>query len=199
MDDDPLPIPPDGYRRYDPKEEMGEWSQSEFFNMVAVFWPLSLLLLMGFSYASAQIGRFFNILVLGVIAIVIHEGLHAITGRLFGLKVDAGINFSRLRPYVITYGGFQSRLQTAIILAAPLVVLSTFCLGVVFVLALLGRPLIDVIILGLINIVLAFYDLVDLRFTLNLPEGTKEYHRKGHDVAYYALKRVDTPEARDSG
>jgi hypothetical protein len=195
MSDESAPTPPGGYRRYDPIEEMGEWPRSDFFDVVAVLWPVAFLILIGVSYISAQIGRLLSIIVLGVVAMAIHEGLHVLAGRLFGLEVTAGINFKQLSPYVLTYGGFQSRLQTAVITMAPLAVISTFCLIVVFVLALLGRPLIDVLIFGLINIVLAYYDLLDLRFTLNLPEGTKEYHRQGHDVAYYVPEGIATAES----
>ena len=84
-------------------------------------------------------------------------------------------------------------LQRAIILAAPLVVLSTFCLFIALALNILDRPSIDVIILAIINIVLAYYDIMDLRFTLNLPEGAKEFHRKEHGVSYYVPK-IDTAE-----
>jgi hypothetical protein len=197
VSDESAPAPPDGYRRYDPEKEMGEWSRSDFFDFVAVLWPVAFLILVGVSYISAQVGRLLNILVIGIVAMAIHEGLHILAGRLFGLKVTGGINFKRLSPYVLTYGGFQSRLETAVISVAPLAVISTFCLMVVFALASLGQPLIDVVIFGLINIVLAYYDLLDLRFTLNLPEGTKEYHRQGHDVAYYVPEGIDTPEPGD--
>lgn len=194
VNDESTLTPPDGYRRYDPAEEMGEWSQSDFFDIVAVLWPVSFLVLIGVAYVFAQVGRFLNILVIGVVAMAIHEGLHALAGWLFGLKVTGGVNFKQLSPYVLTYGGFQSRLQTAVISMAPLAGISAFCLIVVFALASLGEPLFDVLIFGLVNIVLAFYDLLDLRFTLNLPEGTKEYHRQGHDVAYYVPERIDIPE-----
>lgn len=194
-DDESAPAPPDGYRRYDPEEEMGRWFQSDFFDIAAVLWPIALLILMGVSYSSAQIGRLLILLVSGIIAMAIHEGLHVLTGWLYGLDVTGGINVKRLSPYVLTYGGFQSRLQTAVILMAPLMVISVFCLIVVFALASLGRPSIDVAIFGLINIVLAYYDLLDLRFTMSLPEGTKEYHRQGHDVAYYVPEGIDTAES----
>jgi hypothetical protein len=196
-DDESAPAPLDGYRRYDPGEEMGEWFRSDFFDIAAVLWPVAFLILMGVSYASAQIGRLPIIFVLGVVAMAIHEGLHVLAGWLFGLEVTAGINFKRLNPYVLTYGGFQSRLQTAVISMAPLVVISAFCVVVLFALALLDRPLIDVAIFGLINIVLSYYDLLDLRFTMSLPEGTKEYHRREHDVAYYVLEAIDVPESGD--
>jgi hypothetical protein len=196
-DDESAPAPPDGYRRYSPEDELGRWFRSDFFDIAAVFWPIALIILMGVSYASAQIGRLLSVFVLGVVAMAMHEGLHVLAGRLFGLKVTVGVNFKRLNPYVLTYGGFQSRLQTAVISMAPLVVISTFCVAVIFALALLDRPLIDVAIFGLINIVLSYYDLLDLRFTMSLPEGTKEYHRQGHDVAYYVLEGVDTPESGD--
>jgi hypothetical protein len=196
-DDESAPAPPDGYRRYDPEDEMGRWFRSDFFDITAVLWPVALLILMGVSYASAQIGRLPIILVLGVVAMAIHEGLHALAGRLFGFEVTAGINFKGLNPYVLTYGGFQSRLQTAVISMAPLAIISTFCVVVIFALALLGRPLIDVAIFGLINIVLSYYDLLDLRFTMSLPEGTKEYHRQGYDVAYYVPEGINVPESGD--
>jgi hypothetical protein len=197
MSEESAPSPPDGYRRYDPEKEMGKWPRSDFFDIVAILWPIAFLILIGVSYTSAQIGRFLIILVLGIVAMAIHEGLHVIAGWLFGLEVTGGINFKHLSPYVLTYGGFQSRLQTAVISMAPLVVITTFCVVVVFALALLDRPLFDVVTFGLINIVLAYYDLLDLRFTMNLPEGAKEYHRQGHDVAYYVPKAVGPTESGD--
>lgn len=196
-DDESAPAPPDGYRRYSPEDEMGRWFRSDFFDVAAVFWPIAFLILMGVSYASAQIGRLPVILVLGIIAMAMHEGLHVLAGRLFGLEATVGVNFKRLNPYVLTYGGFQSRLQTAVISMAPLVVISTFCVVVIFAFALVGRSLTDVAIFGLINIVLSYYDLLDLRFTMSLPEGTKEYHRQGHDVAYYVPEGVNAPESGD--
>ena len=193
MNDDSEPSPPEGYRQYNPDEEM-EWSQSTVFDVIAVLWPLTLLVLMGISYTSAEIGRFINIIVLGIVAMIMHEGLHLAAGLLFGLKPSVGIDIKRLTPYVITHGQFQSRLQRAIILSAPLVFLSVFCVLVVFILTILGRSSIDVIIFAIINIVLAYYDIVDLRFTLNLPEGAKEYHQKGAGIDYYVPK-IDTSES----
>ena len=193
MSDDSAPSPPEGYRHYDPDEEM-EWSRSTFFDIVAVLWTLTLLTLMGFSYSSAQIGRFLNIIVLGIVAIVLHEALHLAAGLMFVLKPAVGFNLKQLAPYVVTHGQFQSRLQRAIILAAPLVVLSAFCLLIALALNVLDRQSVDVIILAIINIVLAYYDIMDLRFTLNLPEGAKEFHRKGHGVSYYVPK-IDTADS----
>lgn len=195
MSDDPAPSPPDGYRHYNPDEEM-EWSRSETFEIIAIMWPLSLLLLMGFSYTSAQIGRFINLIVLGLVAMVIHEGLHVAAGWAFGLKPAVGIDIKRFQPYVTTYGQFQSRLQRAIILSAPLVVLSAICILTVFILSAIGRQSVDIIILAVINIVLAYYDILDLRFTLNLPEGAKEFHRKGYEVDYY-VPEIDTSDSAD--
>ena len=192
MSDNSAPSPPEGYRHYDPDDEM-EWSQSTVFDVIAVLWPFTLLVLMGFSYTSAEIGRFINIIVLGIVAIIIHEGLHLAAGLMFGLQPSVGIDIKRVMPYVVTHGQFQSRLQSAIILSAPLVVLSAFCLLVVFILTALGRPSVDIIILAVINIVLSYYDIVDLRFTLNLPEGAKEYHRKEHEIDYY-VPMIDTSE-----
>lgn len=190
MSDDSAPSPPDGYRHYNPDEEM-EWLQSDVFQVIAILWPLALLLLMGFSYVSTLTGRFINLLVIGVVTIVIHEGLHLCAGWAFGLKPTVGINLKQLQPYVSTSGQFQSRLQRAIILSAPLVALSAVCILAVFILAALGQQSVDIIILAVINIVLSYYDILDLRFTLNLPEGAQEYHRKDHAVDYYVPK-IDT-------
>ena len=196
MDDEWPPSPPEGYRHYDPDEEMG-WSQSDYQIIIGVFWICSLIILIGISSVSARIGRLFNVFVLAAVAIVIHEGLHGLAGKLFRLKISAGINLKRFRPYVLTHGGFQSRLQTAFIVAAPLVGFSLFCLVAIFVLTLLNHPTADIAILAIMNIVLAYHDILDLWFILNLPEGAKEYHRKGRDIAYYAPVSNDSSKTTE--
>jgi hypothetical protein len=130
------------------------------------------------------------ILSLVILLVVIHESLHMLAAVLFGYDValQAHVN-TRLdwTVSVITFGDFQTRLETAVIALAPLVLFTPF--GIV-ALALGGEGL--VIAAGVLLAVNAAGAVVDVRtalLMLSLPSGTLVRHDNTGREQYYAPEK----------
>lgn len=140
------PAPPEGYRKHDPEYEQPWYFTAFLFVwMVGVFVgvPVLVIGLRGFETAVTVIQEVFLfsqmesavewVVYLGWAAatvgvlLIVHETLHALAGRWFGLDTEFHLEYSfplNLTPSVVTYGNFQSRSESIVIALAPLVILT---------------------------------------------------------------------------
>lgn len=130
------------------------------------------------------------ILSLVILLVVIHESLHILAAVALGYDValQAHVN-TRLdwTVSVVTFGDFQTRLETAVIALAPLVLFTPFGIAA---LALGGEGL--VIAAGVLLAVNAAGAVVDVRtalLMLSLPPGTLVRHDDAGREQYYAPEK----------
>lgn len=178
-----MPASPPGYQRYrldaDPSIGVVAW-------VLAVGWLLAVVVL-----AVLVVLNYEHYTAVGVIAIIlvtagVHEALHAVVGRAFGLQVAGGFEFDGLAsgPYILSHGEFQTRRESALMAAAPTLVLTPVFLLV----GVVGAPALSLVaLMGLfVNTLGAVFDLRAVVTTLRLPADTLEYHTVDGEVHYYA-------------
>ena len=137
------PAPPDGYRLHDP-----EYDQPWYVTVFLFCWIISAFVgvpalvigVHGLDTAVAIVREVLQpdsagewVVYLGWTAATLgllfggHEALHALVGRWVGLRTTFRFQYNHplsWSPEVVTYGGFQSRGDSLIIVLAPLVVLT---------------------------------------------------------------------------
>ncbi|WP_435078980.1 DUF3267 domain-containing protein [Halococcus sp. AFM35] len=123
--------------------------------------------------------------VVALVTTVVHELVHAAVGWLLGLELTAGFDIAGLEtgPYILTYGEFQTRRESALLAAAP-----TLVLAPVFVLLMVvGSTATALAALAalFVNTLGAVGDLRVVVTTLQLPPDALEYHTSSGEVRYY--------------
>jgi hypothetical protein len=181
--EDTAPAPPTGYRPYmlDPDPSPGMVAR-----VLAAGWVLAVVVLGGLVWLSHE--QYTALGVVGVVLVttVVHEAVHAVVGWMLGLELTAGVEFDGLAsgPYVLPYGSFQTRRETALLAAAPTLVLSPVLLllvvvgGTATVLAALAALF--------LNTVGAVFDLRAVMTTLRLPAGALTYPAADGELHFYA-------------
>ena len=124
--------------------------------------------------------------VVALVTTVAHELVHAVVGRLLGLELTAGFDIAGLDtgPYILPYGGFQTRVESALLAAAPTLVLAPVLLlligvgGTASVLAALAALF--------VNTLGAVADLRLVVTALGLPSGALAYPAADGEFHFYA-------------
>jgi hypothetical protein len=182
MTPDRSPAPPDGYQRYrlDSEPSIGIFARA-----VAAGWVLAVVVLGGLVFLYHER---YGVGVVGVVlvTVVVHEVIHAAAGRLFGLQVTAGFDVGGLEsgPYILPHGGFQTRRESALMAAAP-----TLVLAPVFVLlAVVGGTTVALAALAalFINTIGAVFDLRAVMTAFRLPGGALAYPAADGEMHFYA-------------
>ena len=182
---DRSPDPPPDYRPYTPDPDP---SIEMFARVLAVGWLLAVVVLGVLVWLNHEHYTAFGVVSIVLVTAVVHELLHAVVGWALGLQVSSGIEFDGLAtgPYILPHGGFQTRRESALLAAAPTLVLTPVFLLVVVVggtgLALAALAALFVNTLG------AVFDLRPVVTTLRLPAGALEYHTAEGEIQYYAPK-----------
>ena len=130
------------------------------------------------------------ILSLVIFLVVIHESLHILAATLLGYDVALQVHVNTRLDWtvsVVTFGDFQTRLETAVIALAPLVLFTPF--GIV-ALAFGGEGLvIAASVLLAANAAGAVLDVRTALLMLSLPSGTLVRHDDTGRQQYYAPEK----------
>ena len=181
MVSDCLPDPPTGYHLHipEPPTSFGIAARA-----LAGGWLLAIAVfgaLVWFNQDHYTLG------VLGVVFVttVAHEIVHAVVGWLLGLELTAGFDIDGLAsgPYILPYGEFQTRRESALLAAAPTLVLSP----VLVLLVVVGGTATTLAALAalFVNTLGAVADLRVVVTALQLPPDALEYHTAEGEVRYY--------------
>lgn len=182
MGDSFAPNPPTGYRAYslDSDPSIGIFARA-----VAVGWVLAVVVLGGLVFLHHEQ---YGVGVVGVVlvTVVVHELIHAAAGRFLGLQVAAGFDVGGLEsgPYILPYGEFQTRRESALLAAAPTLVFTP----VFVLLAVVGGTAVALAALAalFINTIGAVFDLRALLTALRLPAGALAYPAADGELHFYA-------------
>ncbi len=199
------PAPPDGFRYRDSPSAPPLTARL----LIALWVPLSVLavsaLIFAVHGAADALELFITfvphnpaafalytgwILSLVILLVVIHESLHILAAALLGYDVALQVHINTRLDWmvsVVTFGDFQTRLETAVIALAPLALFTPF--GIV-ALAVGGEGL--VIAAGVLLAVNAAGAVLDVRtvlLMLSLPSGTLVRHDDTGREQYYAPEK----------
>ena len=203
MDSEWPPTPPGGYRKHDPEYDPPGYVTAAlygwFFGM-SVAIPMLAIRLKGFTTmvrAASAIAQydsfsewlmyFFWVLGMIVVTAILHEGIHAICSRWFGFRTKFDLehtNLVNITPTTLTYGGFQSRTESLVIMLAPLIVLTPVSF---LVLAASSNAwiLASAAFVALANTAGAVGDLASAWLIWKLPVGELIYHGREGQQQYY--------------
>jgi hypothetical protein len=175
------PDPPAGFHPYTPAPDA---SFGFVARGLAGGWLLAVVVLGGLVWLH-QDHYSVSVVVVVLVMTVIHELVHAAVGWLLGLELTAGFDIAGLEtgPYILTYGEFQTRRESALLAAAPTLVLTP----VLLLLAVVGGTAMALAALAalFVNTLGAVADLRVVLTALRLPAGTLEYHTSGGEIRYY--------------
>lgn len=195
------PAPPDGYKCRDPPSGLPLYVRL----LVALWVPCSLLAVLalvfavhGFANSIALFATFVPrnfaaialyagwILSLVVLLVVIHELLHVLAASLLGYDVAMQAHATTRLDWevsVVTFGKYQTRLETAVIALAPLVIVTPFGIAA---LALGGDGfVIAAAVLLAVNSAGAVADVRTVLLMLSLPAGELVRHDGRGRRQYY--------------
>ena len=138
------PAPPDGYRRREPPSDLPLYARI----IIALWVPLSILAVLavvvavhGLAGTLTLLSTFVPhtptaialyaawIISLVILQVIIHELLHILPAVLLGYDATVQIHAASLLDWqvsVVTFGKFQTRLETTLITLAPLVLFTPF-------------------------------------------------------------------------
>lgn len=183
MDGSPAPDPPPDYRAYTPDPDP---SIEMFARVLAVGWLLAVVALGALVWFNHDHYTALSVAGIVLVTAVIHELLHAAVARALGLQVSGGFEFDGLAsgPYILPYGGFQTRRESVQVAAAPTLVLTPIFLLLVVV---GGAALALTALVGLFaNTIGAVFDLRAVVTAIQLPAGALEYHTAEGEIQYFA-------------
>lgn len=173
---------PAGYKRYtpDPDAPFGLSARA-----LASGWLLAVIVLGALVWLH-QDHYSFGVVGVVVVTIGVHEAVHAVVGWMLGLELTAGFDVAGLEtgPYILPYGDFQTRHESALLAAAPTLVLTPVFL---LLTAVGGTATALAALAGLfVNTLGAVGDLRVVVTALQLPAGALEYHTAEGEIRYYA-------------
>ena len=181
------PAPPDGYRYRDPPSSLPRYAHV----IVALWFPCSILAIVSLVTViegfSETLNLYFSsfpqtllafalyagwVVSLAILQLVIHELLHVLAA--VALDLQANVHYEVRTPVdwtvsVITFGDYQTRLQTALITLAPLLLFTPVGIAIL-VLGGNGVTLIVTLLL-LFNTAGAVFDVRTALLMLSLPSG----------------------------
>ena len=195
------PAPPDGYRCRDPPSGLPLYARL----LIALWVPFSLLAVLALIAVAhgpadslqllatfvphnfAAIALYAGwILSLVILLVVIHELLHVLAATLLGYDVAMQVHASTRLDWevsVITFGRCQTRLETAVIALAPLVIVTPFGIAA---LAFGGDGLVvAAAVLLAVNTAGAVIDVRTVLLMLSLPAGELLRHDGRGRRQYY--------------
>jgi hypothetical protein len=174
--------PPTGFRSYTPVSDAP-------FGFVACGlaggWLLAVIGLGALMWLNQDHYSIGAVAVVALVTTVAHELVHAVVGWMLGLELTAGFDIAGLDtgPYILPYGGFQTRGESALLATAPTLVLTPAFL---LVIAIGGTAVALAALAGLfVNTLGAVADLRLVATTLRLPSGTLAYPTAEGEMRYY--------------
>ena len=187
MTSDRLPDPPTGYRAcsLDPDPSIGVFARG-----LATGWLVAVVVLVVLVWLNQE-----HYTALGVVGVVlvtagVHEAIHAVVCRALGLRVTGGVVLDGLEtgPYILPYGGFQTRRESALLAAAPTLVLTP----VLVLLVVAGGTTVALAALAVLffNTLGAVFDLRAVVTVLRLPTDALAYPTVDGEIRYYAPSDV---------
>jgi hypothetical protein len=124
--------------------------------------------------------------VVALLTTVAHELVHAVVGWLLGLELTAGFDIAGLDtgPYILPYGDFQTRRESALLAAAPTLVLTPVLLLLIGVGG--TTSALAALVALFVNTLGAVADLRLVVTALGLPSGALAYPAADGEFHFYA-------------
>jgi hypothetical protein len=180
------PDPPAGFRSYTPAPDarFGFVARG-----LAGGWLLAVIGLGALVWLNQDHYSIGAVAVVALLTTVAHELVHAVVGWVLGLELTAGFDIAGLDtgPYILPYGDFQTRRESALLAAAPTLVLTP----VFLLLIVIGGAAVALAALAglLVNTLGAVADLRLVVTTLGLPSGALAYPTAEGEMRYYRDSR----------
>ena len=195
------PAPPDGYRRREPPSSLPLYARV----ILALWIPLSILAILAFIVAVDGLANTLELLTtfvpqtpsayalyagwiisLVLLQVIVHELLHVLPAVLLGYDVAVQAHATTRLDWevsVITFGRCQTRLETAVIALAPLLLFTPFGIAAL-ILGGEGFTIAAGVVL-LVNTTGAVLDVRTVLLMLSLPRGELvRFDSDGHQQYY---------------